>query len=155
MTMRNYASRIGRCLGIGSMAVWLFACSEQPNQQFEHAKPGGNPGSHRSLDGKSQSLANNDQAVADLIMALKETKMALRESEILLGDAMPGKGSDGPLKALERELQVAEGLLIEVRKTIEEGDYLKAKEQIHEIADRTNRVNQQIKQAIRNQERAS
>ena len=137
------------------MVVWLFACSEQPNQQFEHAKPGGDPGSGRSLEGESQSLVNNEQAAADLIMALKETKMALKESEILLGDARPGKDSDGPLKALERELQVAEGLLIEVRKTIEQGDFLKAKEQIHEIADRTNHVNQQIKQVIRKQERAS
>ncbi|MDX1412407.1 MAG: hypothetical protein R3351_09640, partial [Nitrospirales bacterium] len=137
------------------MVVWLLACSEQPNQPFEHAKPGGNPGSHQSLEGESQSLANNDQAVADLILALKETKMALKESEILLRDAMPGKDSDGPLKALERELQAAEGLLIEVRKTIEQGDYIKAKGQIHEIADRTNHVNQQIKQAIRKQGRAS
>lgn len=137
------------------MVVWLLACSEQPDQPFEQAKPGGNPESRQSLESEPQSLANNDQAAAELMMALKETKMALKESEELLRDAMPGKDSDRPLKALERELQAAEGLLIEVRKTIEQGDYLKAKGQIHDMTDRTNHINQQIKEAIRKQERAS
>ena len=155
MTKRNDASRGGRILGIGSMALLLLACSEQPNQPFDNAQPGRNQRSHQSIEGQSPLVAQNDQARADLIMALKESKMALKESEILLRDARPGKDSDAPLKALEKELQAAESLLIEVRKTIEQGDYLKAKEQIHEITNRTNHVNQQIKQAIRKQERAS
>jgi len=152
MTKRNYASRVGLRLAIGSLLLLLLACSEQPNQPFENAKPRVNEGGNETIEGNPQPVAQNDKATADLIMALKETKMALKESEILLRDAPRGKDSDAPLKALETELQAAESLLIDVRKLIEQGDYLKAKAQIHEITDRTNYVNQQIKQAIRKQE---
>jgi hypothetical protein len=132
-----------------------MACPEQPNQPFEHSSPGANEGGKNTLEGNPQSVAQNDKAMADLIMAVKETKMALKESEILLRDAPRGKDSAAPLIALERELQVAESRLKDVREIIEQGDYLKAKAQIHEITDRTNRVNQQIKQEIRKQERDS
>lgn len=155
MTKRNYASALTRCLGIGSIVLLLLSCSEQPNQPYEQAESGGHHRSNEFLEGKSQAVADKGQITADLVLALKETKMVLKESEILLRDARPGKDSDIPIKALERELQAAEGLLIEVQKTIEQGDYLKAKEQIHEMTDRTNHVNQQIKQAIRKQKRAS
>lgn len=82
-------------------------------------------------------------------MALKETKMVLKESELLLRDAPRGTDSKAPLLALEKELEGAENRLIEVRKLIERGDYHEAKAQLHEIAGRTNHVNQQIKEMIR------
>ena len=154
MTKRNYVSPVARYFGIGSMVLLLLSCSEQPNQPFENTKASENKRSKESIEGKLQSVANRDKATADLIKAMKETKMALKESEILLREAKPGMDSDRPIKALERELQAAESLLKDVWKTIEQGDYLKAKGQIHEITDRTNQVNQQIKHAIRKQERA-
>jgi len=152
MTKKNHASWVALCLGISSILLLFFACSEQPNQRFEETKPRVNQAGNETIEGKPQAIVQNDKASADLIMALKETRMALKESEILLRDAPGGKDSEKPLKALERELQAAESFLNDVRKTIEQGDYLKAKGQIHQITDRTNHVNQQIKQAIRKQE---
>jgi hypothetical protein len=155
VTKKNYASWVALCLGISSILLLLFACSEQPNQRFEETKPRVNQTGNEAIEGKPHAIVQNDQASTELIMALKETRMALKESEILLRDAPGGKDSDEPLKALQRELQAAESFLNEIRKTIEQGDYLKAKVQIHEITDRTNHVNQQIMQAIRKQERGS
>jgi len=91
----------------------------------------------------------------DLLAALKEAKMALKESETLLRDAPRGKDSDAPLLALERELQAAESLLVDIDKAIDQGDYLKAKGQIQEMNDSTNRVNQQLKQANRKLQRGN
>jgi len=151
----NFVSRVCLRIGIGGLLLLLIACSEQPNQSFENSSPGANEGGKKTIEGNPQSVAQNDKAMADLIMALKETKMALKESEILLRDAPRGKDSDALLIALDRELQVAESRLKDVRKIIEQGDYLKAKVQIHEITDRTNHVNQQIKQEIQKHERGS
>jgi hypothetical protein len=155
MTKKIYASQAGLRLGIGGLLLLLLACSEQPNQPFEKSRSRVNEGGNETIKGKPQSVAQNDKATAELIMALKESKMVLKESEILLRDAPRGKDSDASLMALERELQAAESLLIDVRNLIEQGDYLKAKAQIHEITDRTNHVNQQIKLAIRKHERGS
>lgn len=155
MTNKSYATRAGLVLGIGGILLWLFACSEQPNQTFENTKPLVNEQGHDPIHSNTQPVAQHDKAMSDLIMALKETKMALRESEILLRNAPSGKNSDVPLQALERELQAAEGLLKHIRETIEQGDYRKAKAQIHEITDKTNHLNQRIKLAIRNNARSS
>ena len=135
------------------MILFLFACSEQSNQTFENADPHVNQEGHATSEGEVPLPGKNDKARVDLIIALKETKMALKESEILLRRVPRGKESDSPLKALEEELQTAESNLIEVWKTIEQGDYLKAKAEVNKITDRTNLVNQQIKQAIRKQAR--
>ncbi len=148
MTKKNKSSRVALYLTIGSLVFWLFSCSEEPNQSMDNAKTHVNEGGNESIGRQTQSIAQNDEALTDLIMAMQETKMALKESELLLARAPRGQDSNAPLMALERELRAAESLLIDVQRSIEQGDYLKAKAQIHKITGRTNQVNQQIRQMI-------
>lgn len=155
MIKKMFSSRISVFLVIVSLVYWIFACSEQPNQPIENAKPAVNHGGHESIEDHLESFTQEEKAIADLIMALKENKMALKESEILLHGAKPAIDSDRSLKMLERELQTAEDLLMDVQKTIEHGDYLKAKRQIRVITDKTHHMNQQIKQVVLKQQNKS
>ena len=155
MTKKNYACWVGRYFGITSVLLLLVACSEEPKQQVEEAKPQVEQATKEAPVAEEKAMVQEDEAKTDLLAALKEAKMALKESETLLRDAPRGKDSDAPLLALERELQAAESLLVDIDKAIDQGDYLKAKGQIQEMNDSTNRVNQQLKQANRKLQRGN
>ena len=169
MTTGNYSHRVNQYLVISSLVLVLFGCSEptdqgtaEPKPQVEQAtgvgaetEPPVGPGVQESSEISHQARIQKDEAKADLLTAMEEARMGLKESERLLTQAPAGKDSDAPLAALEKELRAAENLLGNVRMTIDQGDYLKAKAQIQEISDRTNRVNQQIQQAIRKSQRGS
>lgn len=155
MTKTNYAPWMKTFLGMSSMMVLLLACSEQPEQKAQKTKPPVEQATkemtelQQETETKQETPAQNEQAKAELIAAVTEAKTALKESETLLREAPGGKDSEVALLALERELQSAETLLVDVGEAIDQGDYLKAKGQIQEIKETTSRVNQEIKQAIR------
>ncbi len=97
---------------------------------------------------KIDAVSAKEKAKGEAETGLREAQAALGQAKLLLAMAPTGKGSKGDIKALKGNVRTAEEMLLNIKTSLDTGDYLEARAKEQSVKEKAAAVSEQVKHAM-------
>ncbi len=97
---------------------------------------------------KTDAVSAKEEAKGEAETGFKEAQAALGQAKVLLARAPTGKGSKRDIAALKGDVQTADAMLLNIKTSLDHGDYLDARAKEQSVKETAATVSEQVKHAI-------